>query len=209
VRQPAPAERPTFDRKPLQGPSRKAGSRFTVTTTDLPKSTPLTVISVRDIGQSQKTLECCRDAHGLGLLGSVCFAAPNLKTTRARHPRALPMSLADPPAARPGKRTQISDPPQRWGMADAGLPGPVPLCRGACPRCTTGSSRTTSPQLWGWGESPALASTRTCPSARSPESPSGCGRSSPAAPPTSKPPRTSLSKGSSARTAANTAPGRC
>jgi hypothetical protein len=50
-----------------------------------------------DTGQAQKTLECCRDAHGLGLLGSVGFASPNLETTRARHPTSPSEGLTDTP----------------------------------------------------------------------------------------------------------------
>ena len=32
-----------------------------------------------------EALECCGDAHGVGLLGSVGVVTPNLGTTRARH----------------------------------------------------------------------------------------------------------------------------
>lgn len=61
-----------------------------------------------DPGQAHQTLECCGDAHGFGLLGSVGFAAPNLRTARARHADAVARTLAARPPTRPARRVPIS-----------------------------------------------------------------------------------------------------
>ena len=67
-----------------------------------------------DAGRSQQTLEYSGDAHGLGLLGSVGLAAPNLRTTRACHADPRPSAVAGrPPAQSRNRYRPAAAPPTR------------------------------------------------------------------------------------------------
>lgn len=64
----------------------------------------------RHPGQVHEALQCSGDANGIGLLGSVGVATPNLETIRARHPdtRCERRAHLLRPRSRNGRRGQMS-----------------------------------------------------------------------------------------------------
>jgi len=70
-------------------------------------------VSDRHPRQVHQALECSRDAHGIGLLGSVGLATPNLETTCARHTGSRRERRADMLRPSDAKREQIVTPAHR------------------------------------------------------------------------------------------------
>jgi hypothetical protein len=61
-----------------------------------------------DPGQVHQALECSSGSHGIGLLGSVVFAAPNLETTRTRHVDGYRSDLVAGSPRPTGKRVRMT-----------------------------------------------------------------------------------------------------